>query len=161
MQRKNHILKRRGFAMIMAIVLLIVISTIMAVSISMSTTTTARTTNEYLHEQAMLLTSSATEYAVLAISGHDRIGRDNCINEINAVYPNAINPMFDINITMQYVGFGSIGVNADDCIDYPGLENIATAETNGTVLMDVTVTSSNELNLTEPIRYERRTLQKL
>jgi hypothetical protein len=69
--------------------------------------------------------------------------------------------MFDINITMQYVGFGSIGVNAGDCIDYPGLENIATVETNGTVLMDVTVTSSNELNLTEPIRYERRTLQKL
>jgi hypothetical protein len=161
MQRKNHILRRSGFAMIMAIMLLIVISTIMAVSISMSTTTTARTTNEYLHEQAMLLTSSATEYAVLAISGHDRIGRNNCINEINAVYPNANNPMFDINITMQYVGFGSIGVNAGDCIDYPGLGNIATVETNGTVLMDVTVTSSNELNLTEPIRYERRTLQKL
>lgn len=159
MQRKNHILRRRGFAMIMAIMLLIIISTIMAVSISMSTTTTARTTNEYLHEQAMLLTSSATEYAVLAISGHDHIGRNNCINEINAVYPDANNPMFDINITMKYIGFGGIGVNADDCADYVG--TIATPETNGTVLMDVTVTSNAALNLTEPIRYERRTLQKL
>ncbi len=155
MQRKNHILKHRGFAMIMAIVLLIVISTIMAVSISMSTTTTARTTNEYLHEQAMLLTSSATEYAVLAISGHDRIANNNCINTINAVYPSAANPMFDVNITMQYVGLNA----AAGCNQY--IATIATPETNGTVLMDVTVTSSNELNLTEPIRYERRTLQKL
>ena len=145
--------------MLMAIMLLIIISTIMAVSISMSTTTTARTTNEYLHEQAILLASSATEYAVLAISGHNRI--NNCINSMNAVYPSVANPMFDINITMQYIGFGTVGVNADDCIDYPGLGNITTPETNGTVLMDVTVTSSNELNLTEPIRYERRTLQKL
>jgi hypothetical protein len=161
MQRKNHILRRSGFAMIMAIMLLVIISTIMAVSISMSTTTTAKTTNEYLHEQAMLLTSSATEYAVLAISGHDRIGHNNCINSINAVYPSALNPMFDVNITMQYVGFGGIGVNVDDCIDYPGLGSIATSETNGTVLMDVTVTSSDALNLDEPIRYERRTLQKL
>jgi hypothetical protein len=155
MQRKNHILKRSGFAMIMAIMLLIVISTIMAVSISMSTTTTARTTNEYLHEQAMLLTSSATEYAVLAISGHNRTTNNNCINAINAVYPNVNNPMFDINITMQYVGLNAGG----GCDQY--IASISTPETNGTVLMDVTVTSSNELNLTEAIRYERRTLQKL
>jgi type II secretory pathway pseudopilin PulG len=156
MQRKNHILKQRsGFAMIMAIALLVVISTIMAVSISMSTTTTARTTNEYLHEQAMLLASSATEYAILAISGHNRIANDNCINEINAVYPNADNPMFDIKITMGYVGLNA----GAGCSQY--IATIATPETNGTVIMDVTVTSNAALNLTEPIRYERRTLQKL
>lgn len=160
MQRKNHLLKKRnGFAMLMAIFLLIIISTFMALSLSMGTTTTQKTTNEYLHEQALLLTSSATEYAVLAISGHNRTTHNNCINEINAVYPNSANPMFDINITMSYIGFGGIGGAADDCRDY--IATIATPETNGTVLMDVTVTSSADLNLSEPIRYHRRTLQKL
>ena len=150
-------MKRSGFAMLMAIALLIIIATIMAISLSMSTTTTQRTTNEYLHEQAILLTSSATEYAVLAISGHDRVGNNNCINSINAVYPNVTNPMFDINITIGYVGFDSIGVAEGDCTDY--IDTILTPETNGTVLMDVVVTDHNLSS--EPIRYHRRTLQKL
>lgn len=160
MQRKNHIMtNHKGFAMLIAIALLIIISTIMAISISMSTKTTQRTTNEYLHEQAILLASSATEYAILAISGHDRVANDNCINSINAIYPNTINPIFDINISISYVGFGGIGLNADDCRDY--IATIVTPETNGTTLIDVIVTSNNNLNINEPIRYHRRTLQKL
>lgn len=130
--------------------LLIVIATIMAVSLSMSTTTAQRTTNEYLHEQAILLTSSATEYAVLAISGHTINTANGCINSINALYPNATTPMFDINVSIQYVN-GTTG-----CNQYAVL---STPETMGTVLMDVVVTDHNISN--EPIRYHRRTLQKL
>lgn len=139
--------------MMMVIILLVVIATIMGVSLSMSATTTQRTTNEYLHEQAILLTSSATEYAVLAISGHDRIGNNNCINTINAQYPNANAPMFDINITIQYAW----NENKAGCNEF--INNIQTNETNGTVLLDVVVSDHNLS--TEPIRYHRRTLQKL
>jgi len=156
MQRENSFLKKRsGFAMLMAIMLLIVIATIMAVSLSMSTTTAQRTTNEYLHEQAILLTSSATEYAVLAISGHTINATNGCINSISALYPNATTPMFDINVTIQYVN-GIAGCN--QYVTAPSTTLLA-IDTNGTVLMDVVVTDHNISN--EPIRYHRRTLQKL
>lgn len=118
----------------------------------MSTTTAQRTTNEYLHEQAILLTSSATEYAVLAISGHTINATNGCINSISALYPNTTTPMFDINVTIQYVN-GIAG-----CNQYIATA-LSTPETMSTVLMDVVVTDHNISN--EPIRYHRRTLQKL
>lgn len=142
-------------AMIMAIFLLVVLGTLMGLSLSLTGTTSARTKDNYLHEQALLLTSSATEYAILALSGHDTVG-DGCINNINAQYPAAgAAAMFDINITMHYVGYNSIA----GCNNY--IDDIDTHETNGTILMDVSVNSNPNLGLDEPIRYHRRTLQKL
>lgn len=155
MQRKNYILKRRGMAMIMAIFLLVVLGTLMGLSLSLTGTTTSRTNDNYLNEQALLLTSSATEYAILALSGHDAVA-NGCINSINAQYPSSgAAAMFDINITMQYVGYSTIS----GCSYY--IPHIDDSETNGTILMDVVVTSNTNLGLDEPIRYHRRTLQKL
>ncbi len=160
MQRKNYILKRRGMAMLMAIFLLVILGTIMGLTISMTSTTTARTANNYLHEQALLLTSSATEYALLALSGHNTAA-NGCINSINAQYPQAgAAAMFDINITMNYVGYGAI-VGCNNYIPNINSSLVAGEDTNGTVMMDVVVTSNAGLGLTEPIRYHRRTLQKM
>ncbi|HZF69814.1 type II secretion system protein [Sulfuricurvum sp.] len=166
MQRKNYILKKRpGFAMIMAIFMMVLIAGMMAAAISMSSTTTNRTQDDYLHEQAQLIARSATEYAVLAISGHEVNVNQGCINTINMVYPTAANPMFNIRVDMQYILFydNAAGVRtAYNCNPITGTGGVAqTNESNGTVLMDVTVTSNNGLNIPEPIRYERRTLQKL
>jgi len=126
---------------------------------------TNRTQDDYLHEQAQLLARSATEYAILAVSGHEVNTTNGCINRINMVYPTAANPMFNIGIDLQYIMFHDVGgvlTVYGGCTPIAGTGGIAqTPESNGTVLMDVTVTSSNQLNLTEPIRYERRTLQKL
>lgn len=161
MQRKNRILKRRGMAMIMAIIMILVLGGIMAAVISMTSQTTKRTTDVYLHEQAILLTRSATEYAMLAVSGHNHNpvaagGTNNCINTINAQYPSAANPMFDITVNLQYIGFGSV---TGACNDF--ITDVQTPDSNGSILMDVIVTSSPDLNLTEPIRYHRRTMQKM
>jgi len=156
MQRKNYILKRRGMAMIMAIFFLVIISVIMAAVLNMTATTTKKTENIYLHEQALALTRSTTEYALLAVSGHDHVGLNNCINRIDAQYPNATNPMFDINITLRYIGFGGITGTCDDYIS-----TIQTPDSNGSILMDVVVSSSPDLNLSEDIRYFRRTMQKM
>lgn len=166
MQRKNYLLnKRSGFAMIMAIFLMVLIGGMMAASISMASVSTNRTQDDYLHEQAQLLARSATEYAILAISGHEVNTTNGCINTINMVYPNAVNPMFDIRINMQYIIFydvGGVSTAYANCTAITGTGGIAqTPESNGTVLMDVNVTSNPGLNLNEPIRYFRRTLQKL
>jgi type II secretory pathway pseudopilin PulG len=161
MQRKDRILKRRGFAMIMAIFFMIIISTLLLYMLSSTTESVQRTTNDYLEEQAVLMAKSATEYAILRVSGYDRTaGGGSCLNSIAASYPTAANPIFNITTNIQYVGFGGINpANNGACVDY--ISNITTEESNGTMLIDVYVTSDASLNLDEPIRYHRRTLQKL
>ena len=154
MQRKNYLLKRSGFAMIMAILVIVVISTIMALSLSLTSQTGKRTTDLYLYEQAVLYSKSAAELALLdiAING--------CIN--NKIYTfndSSNNPMYDANVTMLYV------YREANCNEYIGGPNptdyIQTDEQNGSVLMDITVTLHDQTIATEPIRYFRRTIQKL
>jgi len=164
MQRKSRILKERGgFAMIMAIFFMIIIATLLLYMLGSTAETSQRTTNTYVNEQAQLLAKSATEYAILRVSGVDRDGADDlvgtaddgCVNTFTAQYPDAVNPIFDILVTINYIGFG----NYNNCNNY--INNITTPESNGTMLIDVYVQDNPSLMLTEPIRYHRRTLQKL
>lgn len=156
MQRENRILNRRGIAMIMAIFFILLIGGIMAVVFKLTAVTTQRTGKVYLYEQAVALSRSATEYAMLAVSGHNHVTLGNCINRIDAQYPSTANPMFDINITLRYIGFGAL-TTGDGCLDYIATTN--TVESNGSILMDVVVTDHNLTG--EPIRYYRRSLQKM
>ena len=159
MQRKNTVLtscKKNGFAMIMAIIVIVVLTTIMAYTLTLTSKTTKQTTDLYLREQAVLLAQSAAEYTLLAISGHDRgaNGNTNCLGAVNIQYPTSANPIFDINVTIGY-----IGLNCQNGFNY--IQNITTPESNGTVLLNITVVSHDTTTSTEPIRYFRRTLQKL
>ena len=171
MQRENHILnlkqKRSGFAMMMAIFVIVIMGTLMALMISMSATSLKRTTNIYLSEQAVLLARSATEYALLAISGTDRTDTTagGCITSINSSYnpEGSGSPMFNINTTIQYIGLSG-GPGANECTtaqNYIQNAAITNSESLGSALIDVTVTSDSSLGLGETIRYHRRTLQKL
>jgi len=145
MQRKNGILRtshKNGFAMIMAISVIVIIATIMALSMSLTTQTTKRTNDLYLYEQATLLAKSATEYALLKIS------ENGCINNLNFTQD-----IYDVNISMRYIYTAPSG-----CNDY---FTISTPESNGTVLMDVAISVTDKNISPEPIRYFRRTIQKL
>ncbi len=150
---------RSGFAMIMAIFFMIVIATLLSYMLSSTTETAKRTTNTYVNEQAQLMAKSATEYAILRVSGHDRgAAGTNCMESFNAQYSPNGNALLDINVTINYFGFG------DSCADlFPAttIGSIATQESNGTMMIDVYVSDSPGLMLSEPIRYHRRTLQKL
>ena len=155
MQRKNGILKQRnGFAMIMAIFFMIVIATLLSFMLSSTAETTQRTTNIYLSEQAQLIARSAVEYAVLRVSGEGRTAA-NCVNSFNTQYSPNGNPLLDVNVTIQYIGLETGTL----CNNY--ITSINTPESNGTMLIDVYVSDNSALNLSEPIRYHRRTLQKL
>lgn len=151
MQRKNSILntktpsKRSGFAMIMAIIVIVIIATIMTLSLSLTAQTSKRTVDMYLYEQVALHAKSATELAMLEIA------KNGCINNINKT----IDGIYDVNISMQYIYTNPVGT----CTNYI---NITSPEQNGSVLMDVTVSLKADENITtEPIRYFRRTIQKL
>lgn len=143
---------RKGFTLITAIIFIVLVASIAALALSFSTFSTKQTTDLYLREQAELLVQSGTEFALLAISGHD-INATNCINAINAPYPTAAAPLFDINITINYMGsdIPAAGCNL--------LSNaVVTADSNITVIIDTIVTDHNVS--TEPIRLHRRTIQK-
>ncbi len=155
MQRKNNILTtsqnsfRSGMAMIMAISVIVIIGTIMALSMSLTSQTTKRTAQLYLYEQTVLLSKSATEYALLRIA-QDNNDTDRC-NYTGSNFTQ--NGFYDINISAQYIY--TAGVCGTQ------YATVTTPEQNGSVLLDVTVSVNDKTVSTEPIRYFRRTIQKL
>ncbi|WP_052433627.1 hypothetical protein [Sulfurospirillum arsenophilum] len=147
---------RKGFSLITAIIFMVLIASIAALSLSFSGLSTKQTTDLYLREQAELLVQSGTEFALLAISGHDINATNNCLNAINIQYPQiGTGALFDINVTLNYMGRGlPAGCNT--------LSNtVATADSNITVIIDTIVQTTTANNIsTEPIRLHRRTIQK-
>ena len=159
---------RSGMAMIMAIGVLVILAGILATMMNMTSVTTKRTEHMYFKEQAQLLARSATEFALLAISGHNRAATGNCVTNINSQFPvgNGAVPYFDINTTIRYIGVQ--GIASPTCTNYITTPfasgNPVSPESEGTVMIDIYVSSidtgANGLNLGQSIRYHRRTLQK-
>ena len=148
MQRKNRTLKN-GFAMIMAIAVIVIISTIMALSLALTSTTTKRTIDSYLYEQAMLLSHSATEYALLKISQANPCSLAGLNFTQNSIY--------DVNISMKYIYTSDV-----TCTNGAKKEfNITTPEENGSVMLDISVSTNSNAKVSEPIRFFKRTIQKL
>ena len=156
MQRKNYTLRKstplkrakNAMAMIMAIAVIVVIATIMALSLALSSQTVKRTTDVYLYEQSILLAKSAAEYALL------RISLDN--NETNPCNVTALNftqDYYDINVSIKYSY-----KNPPASCNGKTYATVTTDEQNGSVLLDIAVSTDEG---TEPIRYFKRSIQKL
>jgi hypothetical protein len=143
---------RRGFGLITAIIILVTVSTLMTLMIGLSSNSVKVTMDLYLKEQAELLARSATEYTLLAISGHDN--SVNCVEHVNISYP-AGAPTHEANVTVWYLGNG-IPVACNTIL----ANNLDTNESNLTVIIDTIVAVTDDVNLTEPIRVHRRTIQK-
>ena len=125
---------------------MITIATLMALMISLTSTTAKQTSDIYVSEQTKLLAKSATELALLAISGHNNSA--NCIENINFTFKTN----YDVNMSLYYIG------NTLPCKPSHLLANaISTPESNGTVIIDTYVTFKGS---SEPVRYHRRTIQK-
>ena len=156
--------KRSGMAMIMAIIVIVVMSTIMALSISLTSDTTKRTKDLYLYEQTVLLSKSATEYALLQISQRQPCSPPN-FADLNFQQ----NTFYNINISVQYIYYDdpdTAGVNEAQtlCTANGGTlyTSVTTPEQNGSVVLDIAVGVPQASDITtEPIRYFRRTIQKL
>ena len=151
MQRKNNLLKtshRRAIAMIMTISVIVIISTILALSLALTTQTTKRTTDLYIYEQAVLLSKSAAEYALLQISLNPPCSQTNL---------NFSEDYYDINVSMHYIYTAPSPCASSSDIFF----TITTPEQNGSVLMDITVSVDDTTVVNEPIRYFRRSIQKL
>lgn len=122
-------------------------------ALSLSTQSTKQTADIYIKNQAELLLRSGTEYALLAMSGHD-YKNDGCLNQVNMTYNN----MFDINVSIMYIGNGLSGTN---CTQLGS--DITTPDSNRTVIIDTIVSTKPDLTpntIPEQIRLHRRTIQK-
>jgi len=167
MQRKNNIMKKfytnskKGMAMIMAIFVIVIVATIMSLAIALNSQTTKRTVNLYIYEQAILLAKSAAEYTLL------RISLDN--NSTNPCHVKTLNfspdldndgvaDYFDINVSVKY---SYTNYPPTGCPTAVRFAPVTTPEQNGSVLLDITVSVDDTTITTEPIRYFRRTIQKL
>ncbi len=132
---------KRGFGMIFVIMIIVILGTIGSMMMVLSASNVRQTSNDYLYTQAELYAKSATEYAMLAIDGHDF--SNGCVNKID------INTsLFDINMTLKYFMVGC--PSNCDCTE------INTKDSNGSVLISTAITSKSDDN----IRFFRQTLQK-
>jgi len=139
---------RKGFSLLTAIVFLVLIATISALSISLSTSSVKQTGDVLLKSQAELLLRSGTEYAMLAMSGYNY--NTSCLEKVNMTY----DKIYDINVTIMYIGNG-LPCNPSHILS----NDINTSDSNRTVIIDTVVTTSSTVT-TEPIRLHRRTIQK-
>ena len=173
MRRNSNILENRnmrsGMALIMAIGFMVIIAGIMASMMNLTSVTTRKTEHMYFKEQAQLLARSATEFALLAISAHDRAANgftnSSCVQTIATQFP-AGTPYFQINTQIRYIGLTNVDpagtCAANSYIATPtATGSVIAPESEGTVLLDVYVSAiSANLNLSENIVYHHRTIQK-
>lgn len=172
MQRTNRLLKKRkGFVLIVAVFMMLAISFLLLRMIGETAEGTQRTINNYIHQQAILLTYAATEEAVLAVSGRNREA-NGCIRTITGQFP-ANNPTLAYTTQISYIWSNdqtaALNVSASggaNCFGYidgnqATANQLNTNETGGSMLVDVYVSDHVGIGLDEPIQYHRRTLQKL
>lgn len=159
---------KKGFALITAVIFVVLIATLGALSLSLSSSSVKHSNNVFLREQAELLAISATEHAVLAMQAHDYT--KSCINTIESKFPDDKNPMFTANITIQYIGNnlptncnilynGGLGTPKSRYINDTRGEDTTKASYK-VAIIDVIVTSNENLT-TEPIRFHKKTTQSL
>lgn len=160
MQRKNSLLNissrvkkfRSAIAMIMAIAVIVIVGTILALSLSLTNQTTKKTTDLYLYEQAAILSHSAAEYAMLKMSQANPCS----IPTLNYSYNN----VYDINMSMLYMSVAGSTCETEANIDGTNYGTITYPDSDGTVILDISVQTQAGVT-DEPVRYFRRTIQKL
>jgi len=155
MQRKNSLLKP-GFALISAIIVMLVVASITTFTLMQTSQGAKRTTDIYLYEQAELHTKSIIEYALFVIA------RDGCQNNLNFT----VDSIYNVNVDMRYVYTNNTTNTAGTaCAEYIGTSTptgyIQTDDQNGSVLMDITISVAPADTGSDTLRYFRRTIQKL
>ena len=118
---------RKSFSLLLSIIFMVVMAIIGVMIMSFSSSTSFQVRETYMDTRAELVLKSATEYAILALQGHNyNNGR---INKIHIDYP-----LFNTDIKFHYF--------VTDCNDN-NCTQISTKDTNLSVLIYVTVTSKN------------------
>ena len=93
---------KKGFSLILAIIFILLVASIGALSMSISSSSAKTSVNLFIHEQAKLLADGAVEYAIMKVQQNNFA--TTCVDEIEINYPNDTNPTFIANISITYIG---------------------------------------------------------
>lgn len=146
-------IKRKGFAMIMAIFVVVLVAAGGALLLSNAARGSKSISDNYLRAQAELLAQSATEYALMRAQDVNTSAVGNpCLNQLNITANDASgSAMFDINVSLAYSFEGAAAAGCTSLANNTGKATM--------VLIDATVRDHN-LG-TEEIRVQKRSWQKL
>lgn len=142
---------RRGFAIIIAIIFVVLISSLGALALMLSATASKQSADMYVKDQVEIYAKSFTEYAVLRLLTHDF--NTGCLYEINGDSKTYLATKLKLNAKITY--YGKIGT-----CNGIALSGDNANKSSGTVMIDVFVTNDTNKDML-PIRYHKRTLQKL
>jgi hypothetical protein len=154
---------KKGFSLLVAIFTILLLSLVAAYIFYTSATVNKVGTLQYQKEQAMLLARSYTEYAVLAIQGHDREATNNCVEEIKAnIGDDPLNGLgYRVIVKINYIGNEKYVKNCSNTI--VSLDN--NSEDTFMAIIDVYVQYKNLLHPNKAsalwITYHKRSLQKI
>ena len=145
---------RRAFSMITAIIMIVLMATVTMFIMNLSGKMVKETTTQFQREQAMLLTKSYTEYAIMAATANDH-NSSNCLNTITGTYGD-----YAIDVTLSYIARNS-EISGGNCANVLS-NSVATKNSPLNIIIDVFVhypdyDHPDDLNMT----YHRRTLQKI
>lgn len=144
--------KRKGFAMILAIFVVVMVALGGALLLSNAAKGSKSISDNYLRSQAELLAQSATEYALMRAQGVDTTAGA-CLNQLNITVNDAGGTaMFDVNVSLAYSFEGAAAAGCTTLADTTGKDTM--------VLIDATAVTRATIT-TEPIRAHRRSWQKL
>lgn len=93
---------KKGFSLILAIIFILLVASIGALSMSISSSSAKTSVNLFIHEQAKLLADGAAEYAIMKVQQNNFAAT--CVDEIEINYPNNTSPTFRANISITYIG---------------------------------------------------------
>jgi Tfp pilus assembly protein PilV len=153
--------KRKAFSMLVAIIVIVLMSSVALLILSISGKVVKETTAQYQREQAMLLAKSYTEFAIMAVSANDRSIK--CLNDIDGGFgsdPTITN--YRVRVRLAYIG--NSGVNS--CSSSRVLSNsVINTDSPLHILVDVYV-EYRDPDHPNPsnspwITYHKRTLQKI
>ena len=157
-----YAIKRSAFAMILAIFVVMMIAMGGALILRNASSGTKSTIDNYLRAQADLLADSAIEFVAMQMQGIvTNAVSTPCLNRLNISVRDQSDTMvtYEINSTLRYSFVNIVAHSADGC---NRLAPDRVGDGNSMVLIDVTVTTRDESNLsTEPIRIHKSSFQKL
>ncbi len=149
---------RSAFSMLTAIFLIVIMATISIFVMSLSGKVVKATTAQFQHEQAVLYAKSYTEYAILAVTGHDRSTK--CLQTVTGTI--SAGGGYSIRTHIAYIASASeLGTCAGGVRQ---LNNAAlvTTDTPLTIIIDAYVDYSDLDNPSGPLlTVHRRTVQKI
>jgi len=145
---KKRLFFNNGFAMLSAIMLVVLVAGIAVEALKLSRINSAKTEKIYLREQTELHTLSAIQLTLLEIANKG-FGSD-CVNDFSTI----LDGLYVVDVKVHYIF-------SEDYTDCNMFTSTVSGEQNGTVILDISVKVEDESILPERISYFTRRIEKL